>query len=81
MTWILRGGSSAVDALLSVCLERILVGTAGIHGDEHRACLRSRIWRGNMSGVKNKNQESTGSHCGLGPLWIVSRDRSQRALS
>ena len=31
------------------------------------ACARSNVWHGNILGVKSKDQENSGSPCGLGP--------------
>ena len=38
-------------------LERIPMGTADIHVDEHH------VWHGNILGVKSKDQENTASPC------------------
>ena len=45
-------------------LERVQLGTADIHVDEHHA---ANVWHGNFLGVRSKVQENTGSPCGLGP--------------
>ena len=48
------------------------------------ACERSRIWRRNTSGAKNRGRENTGLLCGPGPSWSVSRSSAgwgqQRAV-
>ena len=62
-------------------LERIQVGTAGIHVDEHHAvCMRTiqDLPQKHFGRQKNRSRENTGLLSEPGPLWIVSRSARQR---